>query len=62
MDNANNNDSLMVHLESLLHSRGIPFDKVQRRIRYDKYHLRILKLMYLTAAFPISLIWDVKPL
>jgi hypothetical protein len=34
LDNASNNDTLMYHLELLLRGRGIPFDRVQRRIRY----------------------------
>jgi hypothetical protein len=34
LDNATNNDTFMIHLETLLRDRNIPFDKVQRRIRY----------------------------
>lgn len=34
VDNASNNDTFMSHLEILLRARSIPFDRVQRQIRY----------------------------
>lgn len=33
MDNASNNDTFMARLEVLLTTRGIPFDRVKRRVR-----------------------------
>lgn len=34
MDNASNNDTFMSKLAEVLEARNIPFDKVDRRIRF----------------------------
>lgn len=44
MDNASNNDTLMASLERELNARGISFDRVENRIRYVRYLVRIFYL------------------
>ena len=51
LDNASNNDTMVESLERELKTRGIPFNRITRRIRYGDHITFIQRLTNFVDAF-----------